>query len=294
MLRTSHLNFKTTLMLDNENNALILEKVLLMHYSIDVKLNDVFKSTTISFSKSSTLFKGIYKPLQTHWVNATKITSVYGTATINMSSIKEGLSIMTEKLQFHDVIEQRLKHIRVINTDIITELITMKKVGENKRETDASIKLIAEINAAQLGAIANEYKSYCEKIDISLNSIEKYLSDLNDFTNLLSSNNNPDTLFLIKLNADQADRINQFIGSFRGDRSYRDAFQKSIAEVSNFLSNISSLIKTNEKTSTFHSKLKQLESLYTTQKEREIFNNLVNSGTRKYAKSQNNSGIDLF
>ena len=281
-------------MLDKENNALILEKVLLMHYNIDMKLNDVFKSTTISFSKSSTLFKGIFKPLQTHRVNTTKITSVYGTATINMSSVKEGMSVIAEKLQFHDVIEQRLKHIRHINTDIIKELIALKKADANKSAADAYVKLIAEINAAQLVAIANEYKSYCGKTDESLNSIVKYLSDLNDFTKLLGSNNSPDTLFLIKQNADLSDRINLFISSFQWDYSYRDAVQKSIAEVGNFLSNISSLIKTNEKTPVFHSKLKQLEGLYTTQKEREIFNNLVNSGTRLHIKSQNHSSIDLF
>jgi hypothetical protein len=181
-----------------------------------------------------------------------------------------------------------------MNTDIIKELIAIKNAGENKRATDAYIKLIAEINAAQLFAIANEYKSYSEKLDESLNSIVKYLSDLDDFTKLLGSNINPDTLFLIQQNADLADRINFFISSFREDYSYRGAFQKSIAEVGNFLSNISSLIKTNEKTPAFHSKLKQLESLYTTQKEREIFNNLVNSGSRQYIKPQNNSGIDLF
>jgi len=281
-------------MSDNENNALILEKVLLMLYNIDVKLNDMFKSTTTSFSKSSTLFKGILKPLQMHWVNAAKITSVYGTATINMSSIKEGLRVITEKLQFHDVIEQRLKHIRHINTDIIKELIAIKKAGDKNRATDAYVKLIAEINAAQLFAIANEYKSYCEKIDVSLNSIMKYLSDLNDFTEILGGNHNSDTLLLIKLNADLAERINLFISSFRGDYSYRDALQKSITEVGNFLSSISSLIKTSEKTPAFHSKLKQLESLYTTQKEREIFNSLVNSGSRQHVKSESNSGIDLF
>lgn len=281
-------------MLDKENNALILEKILLMHYGIDAKLNDVFKSTTISFSMSSTLFKGIFKPLQTHWVNVTKITSVYGTATLNMSSIKDGISVITEKLQFHDVIEQRLKHIRHINTDVIKELIAIKKADESKRVTDAYVKLIAEINAAQLVAIANEYKSYCRKLDDSLTSIVKYLSDLHDFTKLLGPNNNPDTLFLIKQNADMADKINLFISSFRGDCSYRDSFQKGITEVCNFLCNISSLIKTNEKKTALHSKLKFLESLYTTQKEREIFNTFLNSGTRQHVKSQNSSGIDLF
>lgn len=281
-------------MSDKENNTLILEKVLLMHYSIDVKLNDLFRSTTTSFSKSSTLFKGIFKPLQTHWVNATKITSVYGTATINMSSIKEGMSVITEKLQFHDVIEQRLKHIRHINTDIIKELISIKKAVDNKHATDAHVKLIAEINGAQLIAIANEYKSYCEKLDDSLNSIVKYLSDLDDFTKLLGSGNNPDTSFVIEQNADLADKINLFISSFRGDYSYRDAVQKSINEAIILLSNISALIKTNEKTPAVHSKLKQLESLYTTQKEREIFHKLVHSGTKQHIKSPNNSGIDLF
>jgi len=281
-------------MLDNENNALILEKVLLMLYSIDVKLNDLFKSTTISFNKSSTLFKGIFKPLQTHLVNTAKITSVYGTANINMSSIKEGMSVMTEKLQFHDVIEQRVKHIKHINADIIKEIIALKKAGDNKCPTAAYVKLIAEINAEQLAAVANEYKLHWEKLDKSLDSIEKYLSDLNDFTKLLGTNNNPDALFLIKQNADLAERINLFINSFRGDCSYRDAFQKSINEAGHSLCNISSLIKTNEKTPAHHAKLRQLESLYTTQKEREIFNNLVNAGVRQHVKSQNNSGIDLF
>jgi hypothetical protein len=229
-----------------------------------------------------------------HWVNATRITSVYGTATINMSSIKEGLSVITEKLQFHDVIEQRVKHIRQINTDIIKELIAIKKASDNKTGSEAYVKLIAEINAAQLVAIANEYKLYCEKLDESLNSIIKYLSDLNDFTKILGSNSHSDTLFLINQNADLAEKINLFINSFRDDNTYRDALQKSISEVVNYLSNISSLIKTNEKMPPCHSKLKQLESLYTTQKEREIFNSLVHAGTRQQIKSPNTSGIDLF
>jgi hypothetical protein len=277
-----------------ETNVQTLDKVLLLHYSIDVRLNDLFKSTTTSYHTTSTLFKGIFKPLQKHWVNATQITSVYGTATINMSSIKEGISLITEKLQFHDVIEQRLKHIRQINTDLIKELIVMKNSSENRSEDDAHVKLIAEINSAQLVAIAGEYKSYCKRLDDTLHSIIKYLSDLNDFTEILGRNSNPETAVLISENAELADKITLFISTFRKEYGYRDGLHTSITKMTEHLFDISSSINAHQKAPVSHPKLKRLESLYTTQKEREIFSSLVNIVTRQPIRLSNHSDIDLF
>jgi hypothetical protein len=275
-------------MLDKENNVLVVEKVLIILYSIDVKLNDAFKNATIGLDQSSALFKAIFKPLQTHCVNTTRITSVYGTATMNMSFVKDGMNVMTDKLQFHHAMEERMKHIRQINTDMIQELVTKRRSGGNKQSIDACLKLVTEINAAQLTAVASDYRAYWRELDEELNSIVRYLSDINEFTKLLGASTNAETLLLIQQNAEMADKIELFIGSFRDDHGYCEAFYKTVTEVGYRLSHISTLMNTSVERLSFHPRIKQLERLYTTKREREIFKSLINSGNQYEAESPKN------
>jgi hypothetical protein len=279
--------------MNTENKQLVLEKVLLMLYSIDVKLHDIFKCTASSFSNASILFKGIFTPLQTHCSNTTKITAAYGTSTINFSSIKGSFVVITEKLQLHDVIEQRLKHIRQINTEIIKEVIEIRKSGGTSTTHD-HIKLIADINAAQLACIQNQYNAYCVKLDSGLNTITSYLSDWKHLTSLLKSDGHPETTFLINRNSDLSDKVNTAIASFQTETSYRVGFSNTICELTKSLTTISSLVSITEKVSSSHSRLTQLQNMYTTQREREIFNSLVYPGTKNNHGSQKCSDVDIF
>src|SRR5687767_9816395 len=117
--------------MNRENtNINILETLLLLFYNIDVKLTEVFNSTTVSFGKSSSLIKGILKPLQKHGTNLAKLTSQSGhhaTITPSLDAVKENIIVITTQLQFHDVLEQRLKHIRLIHNEIIQDIIAQKK-----------------------------------------------------------------------------------------------------------------------------------------------------------------------
>jgi hypothetical protein len=276
-----------------ENKALVLEKILLMHYSIDVKLTEMFKCTTLSFSKGSTLFKGIFTPLQTHCANATKITVTFGAGSINLISAKESILIIAEKLQVHDVIEQRLKHIRQIITEIIKEIISIKKSGAS-HTNDCHIKLIADINAAQLACINNEYNGYCLKLDSALSTISDYLSDWEDLTSILKNSEHPETTFLVNRNLDLRDKILAAIRSFQSDTSYKDLFLNTTSELTKFLSTISSLIRATDKINSSNLMLTQLHNLYTTQREREIFNSIVHPGTKNKLGSHRHSDVDFF
>jgi hypothetical protein len=277
-----------------ENKALVLEKILLMHYSIDIKLNDIFKPTASSFSHASTLFKAIFTPLQTHCSNAANIiATTSGAGTINLSSVKESIVIIAEKLQVHDVIEQCLKHIRQINTEVIKEMIALKKSGES-HTNESHIKLIADVNAAQLVCIENEYNGYCLKLDSELSSITNYLSDWEHLTSILKTNGQPETTFLIDRNSDLGRKINVAIASFQADTSYRMAFSHTISELHRSLTTISSLIKVTDRITTSDLMLTLLHNLYTTQREREIFNRVVKPGTKNNPGSHRSSDVDIF
>jgi len=276
-----------------DNKALVLEKVLLMHYSIDVKLNDIFKCTASSFSNASTLFKRIFTPLQTHCSNTTKITAPHGTSTINLSSVTESIITIAEKLQVHDVIEQRLKHIRQINTEIIKEIIAVKKSG-GSHTNGSHIKLIADINAAQLTCVENQYSVYCVKLDSALSTITNYLSDWEHLTSILRNNEQPEATFLIDQNSDIRQKINTAIAIFQTDMSYRKAFTNTINELNKSLTIISSLIKVADKINASNSMLTLLHNLYTTQREREIFNSLVYPGTKNNLSPHKHPDVDIF
>jgi hypothetical protein len=279
--------------MDTENKAFVLEKILLMHYSIDVKLNDIFKCTASSFNKASTLLKAIFAPLHTHCSNTAKITASYGAASINLLSVTESISMITEKVQVHDVIEQRLRHIRQINTEIIKEIISLKKSG-GSQTNEGHLKMIAEINAAQLASIENEYHAYCQKLDAGLSSITTYLSDWEHLTFILKNSEESETTFLIHRNSNLRDRIDTAITSFQADTSYRKVFSNTTGELTKFFTTISSLVKTADKVSTSNPMLTLLHNLYTTQREREIFNTIVNPGIKNNLSSQKHSDVDIF
>ncbi|HYC87439.1 MAG TPA: hypothetical protein VEB86_19535 [Chryseosolibacter sp.] len=279
--------------MNTENKALVLEKVLLMLYSVDLKLNDSFKCTASSFTNASTLFKAIFTPLQTHCSNTTKIIAAHGVATLNLSAVKGAIAVISEKLQLHDLIEQSLKHIRQINTEIIKEVIETKKSGGG-RTTHDHIKLIADINAAQLACIENQYNTYCLKIDSGLATITNYLADWKHLTSLLKNDGGSEAAFLISRNADLSQRINAAIASFLSDTSYRTCFSAVISELTKSLATISSVIKITNRVNTSHSRLTQLQNMYTTQREREIFNSLVRPGAKNTTGLQKHPDVDIF
>jgi hypothetical protein len=285
-------------MTTQENISHTLEKVLLQLYSIDVKLNDAFKCTTISFTKSSSLFKSIFKPLQTHQGNLMKIITLPGATDINVQKIKDSFTAITAKVQFHDVIEQRLKHIRQIHNEMIHDLVTLRKSADKKPSDIAYIQAIAEINATQADNINKEYASNCNQLDESLASILKYLSEWQQFStrssNALSTDEN--VFLFIENNSELGQRIIAFINKFKEDVSYRNTFSKDILEINKALLSIASHIKIKEKIPAHHSKLKHLEELYTTQGERDVFNKLMHDGKpdKHTSLPKNDSDVDLF
>jgi hypothetical protein len=291
-------NHIARLMTTQENISHTLEKVLLLLYSIDVKLNDAFKCTTVSFTKSSSLFKSIFKPLQTHQGNLMKVITLPGATAINAESIKNSFTAITAKIQFHDVIEQRLKHIRQIHNEMIQDLVMLRKSADKKPSDIAYIQAIAEINATQADTINKEYLGNCNQLDESLALILKYLSEWHQFsmTSSTAISNDENVLLFIENNSELGQRIVTIINKFKEDVSYRNTFSKDILEMNKALTSIASHINVKEKTPAHHSKIKRLEELYTTQGERDVFNKLMHDAKhdKHNLRSKQDSDVDLF
>lgn len=288
-----------SVMLNQESNTVIVyDKMLLILYNIDVKLNEVFKCSSDSFKKSSTFFRSSFKPLQTHRNNVNKLIHLPNVSGINSENIKDSITLITAELQFHDVMEQRLKHIRQIHNEMIQEIITQKKSPSRKNSDESYIHVIAKINTAQVDHIHNEYTTYCKKIDESLGAIKKYLSDWHKIAPALSGTQpNADALSIIQQNSDLANRVIGFIKGFEDDLSFRQIFSKHFGEIIKSLNSLSSLATEPTKASTDHTVLRRLESMYTTDGEREVFNKITNTGTKirkSNSISQSESGVDLF
>lgn len=288
-------------MLNQESNTLpegVIDEMLLLLYNIDLKLNELFTCSSASFKKSSYFFKASVKPLQVHRANVTKLMHLPGLSRINGDHVKDSITLMTAKLQFHDVIEQRLKHIRQIHTELIQEIIAQKKSTDKKKIAEIYIHLIAKINIAQVDNINSEYTTYCKKLDESLQLIKIYFSEwLKIAPTLSASESNDDILFIIQQNSEFTHRIIGSIKGFEEDVSYRQMFSKTSAEIIKSLSTLSSLITTPYKALPDHNMFKRLEGMYTTQGEREVFNKIIHAGEmirKQNLISQPDSGVDFF
>jgi hypothetical protein len=289
---------------ENNTNANIvsLETLLLQFYNIDVKLTEVFNSTTVSFGKSSSLIKGIFKPLQKYGSNLTKLANQSGhhaAITPFLEAVKENIIVITTQLQFHDVLEQRLKHIRLIHNEIIQDIIAQKKSPNKKHQDDlAYIQVIAQVNTAQISNINSEYMEQCQKLDASLELLHKHLAAWEGFSlDASTSNPNDDLRFLASQNAELSNKINRTSREFATDGSYRGAIAKTFAEINKAFNSITLEIKIKEKLPATHERLKKLEGVYTTQGEREVFNNVVYAGSRIQMKRhsfKNDLGVELF
>jgi hypothetical protein len=289
--------------MNRENtNTNILETLLLLFYNIDVKLTEVFNSTTVSFGKSSSLIKGIFKPLQKYGSNLTKLTNHSGhhaTITPYLEAVKENMIVITTQLQFHDVLEQRLKHIRLIHNEIIQDIIAQKKSPDKRHKDDlAYIQMIAQINTAQISNIHSEYIEQCQKLDASLELLHKYLAECEGFSLDASAINlNDDLRFLASQNPELSNRIIISARAFATDVNYRGAITKAFAEINKAFHAITFEIKIKEKLPASHERLKKLETVYTTQGEREVFNNVVYAGSRIQMKRhsfKNDLGVEFF
>jgi hypothetical protein len=287
---------------NTNSNINVLETLLLLFYNIDVKLNEVFNSATISFGKSSSLLKSIFNPLQKYSSNLSKLINQPGQRTnINPYSefVKENITVITTQLQFHDVFEQRLKHIRLIHDEIIQNLIAQKKSPAQKPGDDlAYIKMVAQINTAQISNVNDEYIDQCKKLDESLEMLNKYLVERERLSlEALIPDTNDDLRFLAGQNVELSNRIIASTSGFATDVSYRNTVAKNFADITKSFTAIAFEIKIKDKLPSSHERLKKLEDLYTTAGEREVFNRLVYAGSRIQKKSpflKNDSEVEFF
>jgi hypothetical protein len=158
--------------------------------------------------------------------------------------------------------------------------------------------MIAQINTAQISNLNNEYIEQCQRLDTSLELLNKYLAEWERFSLDASiSNANDDLRFLARQNVELSDRIAVSTRGFATDFSYRNAITKNFAEITKSFNSIAFEIKIKDKLPFGHERLKKLEDLYTTLGEREVFNKVVYAGSRIQKKSydfKNDSGVDLF
>jgi hypothetical protein len=292
-------------MLNRERNANadinVLETLLFLFYNIDVKLTEVFNAATISFGKSSTLFKSIFNPVQRYTSGLSKLLNQPGQHAGNSYAefIKENITIIATQLQFHDVFDQRLKHVRLIHNEIIQRLIAEKKSPtKNASEDLAYIKMIAQINTAQIGSINDEYTGHCKKLDGSLAALNNYLEEGKRLSSeTLIPETNDDLAFSKAQNIELSTRIVASMREYLAAVDYRNTIAKTFSEIAKAFHSIEFEIKTKDKLPSNHERLKKLEALYTTAGEREVFNKLVNAGAKIQKKSpllKDDSGVELF
>jgi hypothetical protein len=88
------------------------------------------------------------------------------------------ISEIVRDMQFHDVIQQRLDHIRNINRSIIEELneVSYGPSYLDKTKYVKNITLLAKINFVQIVVISYEYRIVIENLKKSLSSIDQLVT----------------------------------------------------------------------------------------------------------------------
>jgi hypothetical protein len=98
---------------------------------------------------------------------------------LGASGIYTSISELIRDMQFHDIIQQRLDHIRRINNEILEELnkVDFEVSYLDKTKYVKIIPLLAKINLVQLHVVNVEYRLVVE-------NLRKVLNNLNEFVEI--------------------------------------------------------------------------------------------------------------
>ncbi|HVD97484.1 MAG TPA: hypothetical protein VNB90_04710 [Cytophagaceae bacterium] len=170
------------------------------------------------------------------------------------SGVYGSISALIKDMQFHDIIQQRLDHIRKINQDILEELkdISYDPMYLSKTKYIKVITHLSRINAVQIQVINQEYKSV-------IDNLKKTLDSMN---NLLNVETNPTSIYCFS---------NVALFNILADT------------ISSKLKSISKMVYPGHTLSNLQEEMDEIQKVYTMKTERDIFSRVLELTTAGYS-----------
>jgi hypothetical protein len=96
---------------------------------------------------------------------------------LSAMGIYNSIAELLKDMQFYDIIQQKLDHIKRINNEILDELnkIDFEVSYLDKTKYVKIISLLSRINLAQLHVVNAEYKLVIENLRVVLNNINQFM-----------------------------------------------------------------------------------------------------------------------
>jgi hypothetical protein len=96
---------------------------------------------------------------------------------LEASGVSNSISELVRDMQFHDVIQQKLEHIKIINNEIAKELnkVNYDESYLEKTKYIKIIPLLSRINLIQLYVINSEYREVVNNLRKTITSIDHYM-----------------------------------------------------------------------------------------------------------------------
>lgn len=204
------LNFSGILFTNEDETAGILADVEKLTVQIKEDLPGLFKNTRSSndlieelktvildqsfyrITHSETILKQIYESIQELLTKNEQIGKSLPDIQSYIEKSFNSLDKIVTKIQYHDIIRQKMEHIQTTHQKLIHELSSL---SENKEQQIvlfkqakyvSQIPYIAEIQIAQLVYTNKEYQNAIEAITQTFNEIKKHMSASSELTQKLS------------------------------------------------------------------------------------------------------------
>jgi hypothetical protein len=290
-----------------------VEELVGIFRQLSDKITRLHEYSSKDFKALSSRIREYYGQATTIFQTVSQLASIVSNQERSLSlhaeeSLKDISSIVT-KLQFHDIVSQKLEHIQQINQDIIDELLALPQgiITPQDAQANKYIPLmsdIARLHAAQLNHTNAEYQHAFAEIRINLQSIRNKTDIISQncsaFFNLLQNKKNsgspkqtkPEEI--IKL----ADKLSAEISNSLTAIKHCEAFEKLVDEINSKLKTIfpDSLTEKPEQSSEEKKAiLKQLEGLYTMETERIVHNQVFKKDmANKENKNEADENLELF
>jgi hypothetical protein len=270
-----------TIMLQQPEETFQIESIINNLYKVDFHINDQFRHIRSSFTNSATLFKSIYRPLQ---LNCKK-RNTDNSRDAEIKKCTQALASLSMNIQFHDVLEQKLKHLKQAHSDLIQELMALKKTIGSKTMAVKFARQVALLSHAQLNHILIEYSASCTQTDSAVDEILLFVQQS------MTALNEEDVEGLDAVKQ----KIKNAINTYKLDLSYRRRFEGAIEESIPKLSLVFASLNLSERSAIDTARFKRIQDLYTIESERSIFNLTFRRGQIEQPKLvREDSGVDFF
>jgi hypothetical protein len=293
------------------STAYSVEELVCIFRQLSDNITTLHEYSTDDFKVLSSRIREYYEQATVIFQTVSQLASIISNQERNLSAHAEeslkDISTIVTKLQFHDIIRQKLEHIQQINQNIINELLALPQGATNQQGSQANKYLplmpdITRLHAAQLSHTNAEYQKAFAEIKNNLESIRNKTDIISEncstFFKLLQHNTYPIQTTpeqIIKL----ADKLSVEISNSLGSIKHCEAFEKLVDEINSKLSTIfpdNFIEKTGKPSAEKKAILKQLEGLYTMETERIVHKQIfTEKGTAsKENKNETGDNLELF